>query len=325
MNANEAIRWIHSRTLYRPQKRTGKHARAARGPGKPRKGFFFPCTSPAPTARVRPRPCALPACKRAATRRALHLAVSGELSRAHPRERPGASRRRRFCAGVREIMAACASLEERGVSPTTFEIGTALAFWHFREMGAQVAVVECGLGGAPGLHERHPPIVSMICRHRHGSHGAVGRHHRRNRPRKGGDHQAGRSRRVVMRQSEEILNICRGKGRDHRRRSAGACGDHPLRQPLSPAVRRIFHPPARAASDAQRLFGALWAACLGPCAQGPRSRPARGRMAGAASNGWETPCWTGRTTRRAPRTLREYLEEHFPGAGMDPHHRHDAL
>ena len=31
--------------------------------------------------------------------------------------------------GVREIMAACAALERTGVSPTTFEIGTALAFY----------------------------------------------------------------------------------------------------------------------------------------------------------------------------------------------------
>ena len=64
--------------------------------------------------------------------------------------------------GVREIKAACAALERTGVSPTTFEIGTALAFWYFREAGAQVAVVECGLGGRLDCTNVITPIVSMI-------------------------------------------------------------------------------------------------------------------------------------------------------------------
>lgn len=38
-------------------------------------------------------------------------------------------------------------LTERGVFPTTFELGTALAFEYFRRMRVDVAVVEVGLGG----------------------------------------------------------------------------------------------------------------------------------------------------------------------------------
>ena len=159
-------------------------------------------------------------------------------------------------------MAACAALERAGVSPTTFEIGTALAFWYFREAGVQVAVVECGLGGRLDCTNVITPTVSMIA--------AIGMDHMAQlgdtiediAREKAGIIKPGVPA-VVMRQSEEIIGYLPRKGRDHRRRGAGAGGDHPLRQPLSPALRGVFHPPARAAPDAQRIAGALRAARLG--------------------------------------------------------------
>ena len=80
-----------------------------------------------------------------------------------------------------------------GVSPTTFEIGTALAFWYFREAGVQVAVVECGLGGRLDCTNVITPIVSMIA--------AIGMDHMAQlgdtiediAREKAGHHQAGRS------------------------------------------------------------------------------------------------------------------------------------
>jgi dihydrofolate synthase/folylpolyglutamate synthase len=45
---------------------------------------------------------------------------------------------------------------------TFFEISTALAFWHFRQMGVEIAVVEVGLGGRLDATNVLKPILSVI-------------------------------------------------------------------------------------------------------------------------------------------------------------------
>jgi dihydrofolate synthase/folylpolyglutamate synthase len=49
-----------------------------------------------------------------------------------------------------------------GIMPTTFELGTALAFEYFARMGVEVAVVEVGLGGRFDSTNVISPDVSMI-------------------------------------------------------------------------------------------------------------------------------------------------------------------
>ncbi len=60
-------------------------------------------------------------------------------------------------------------LVREGIMPTTFELGTALAFEFFARMGVDVAVVEVGLGGRFDSTNVITPDVSMIA--------AIGRDH----------------------------------------------------------------------------------------------------------------------------------------------------
>jgi dihydrofolate synthase/folylpolyglutamate synthase len=53
-------------------------------------------------------------------------------------------------------------LVREGILPTTFELGTALAFEYFARMGVEVAVVEVGLGGRFDSTNVVTPDVSMI-------------------------------------------------------------------------------------------------------------------------------------------------------------------
>ncbi len=69
---------------------------------------------------------------------------------------------RALVEGTQLLKEAAKALKARGISPTVFELGTALAFWHFREMGVQVAAVECGLGGRYDCTNVLTPIVSLI-------------------------------------------------------------------------------------------------------------------------------------------------------------------
>lgn len=61
------------------------------------------------------------------------------------------------------------NLVRAGIMPTTFELGTALAFEYFARMGVDVAVVEVGLGGRFDSTNVITPEVSMIA--------AIGRDH----------------------------------------------------------------------------------------------------------------------------------------------------
>lgn len=52
-----------------------------------------------------------------------------------------------LCAVAGEVYQAAQRLEARGLHPTSFELGTAVAFCFFRRAGVEWAVVEVGLGG----------------------------------------------------------------------------------------------------------------------------------------------------------------------------------
>lgn len=54
------------------------------------------------------------------------------------------------------------ALVREGIMPTTFELGTALAFEYFARMGVEIAVVEVGLGGRFDSTNVITPEVSMI-------------------------------------------------------------------------------------------------------------------------------------------------------------------
>jgi len=60
------------------------------------------------------------------------------------------------------IAAKAETLTEKGVFPTTFEIGTALAFEYFRRSGVEYAVVEVGVGGRFDSTNVIIPEVSLI-------------------------------------------------------------------------------------------------------------------------------------------------------------------
>ena len=71
-------------------------------------------------------------------------------------------------------------LLEKNVFPTTFELGTALAFAYFAQQKVDFA----------GFHQRHPAGNRAGGRHRAGSHEDTGRHRGGHRPGKGGHFQA---------------------------------------------------------------------------------------------------------------------------------------
>ena len=65
----------------------------------------------------------------------------------------------RITTRLREI---AGELTQKGVYPTTFELGTALCFEYFREQGVEVAVVEVGLGGRLDSTNVILPEVSLL-------------------------------------------------------------------------------------------------------------------------------------------------------------------
>ena len=60
---------------------------------------------------------------------------------------------------VKEIRELC---EELGISPTFFEFTTALAFLYFSRQGAEIAVIEVGMGGLLDATNVVTPLVSVI-------------------------------------------------------------------------------------------------------------------------------------------------------------------
>lgn len=65
-------------------------------------------------------------------------------------------------ADLVEIVEAVKPLVEQVPFLTTFEIGTALAFWHFARQEVDIAVIEVGLGGRLDATNVVSPLVSVI-------------------------------------------------------------------------------------------------------------------------------------------------------------------
>jgi dihydrofolate synthase/folylpolyglutamate synthase len=68
----------------------------------------------------------------------------------------------RVADGLARIKAAVAPLDAAGTPPTFFECVTALAFLHFREAGAEWAVVETGMGGRLDATNVVRPALTVI-------------------------------------------------------------------------------------------------------------------------------------------------------------------
>lgn len=74
-----------------------------------------------------------------------------------------------LAALVSEIAAPVEALRARGIEPTEFEIGTALAFLYFSRSRVDIAVIEVGLGGRYDPTNVIKPVLSII--------GSIGRDH----------------------------------------------------------------------------------------------------------------------------------------------------
>ena len=313
MNANEAIRWIHSRR-YTGHKNGLENTRALLAAlGNPERGFLslhIAGTNGKGSTAAMCASCLQKSGYVTGLYTSPYLENYRERIRVNGQCIPEAA----LLRGVREIMAACAALERTGVSPTTFEIGTALAFWYFREAGAQVAVVECGLGGRLDCTNVITPIVSMIA--------AIGMDHMAQlgdtiediAREKAGIIKPGVPA-VVMRQSEEILNIFREKGEI-------TVAEEPEPVEITPYGSRFRLPfgefSIRLPGRHQMRNASL--ALYGLRASG---LTLKNLEAGLREAEWPGRLeWLGDTlldgahNPQGARTLREYLEEHFPGAGM---------
>ena len=89
--------------------------------------------------------------------RAVHLAAPGVVPRAHPGGRGARSPRRRWRCGPTRLRPL---IEELGA--TFFEATTAMAFADFAARGAEIAVVEVGLGGRLDSTNVVRPLVSAV-------------------------------------------------------------------------------------------------------------------------------------------------------------------
>lgn len=65
-------------------------------------------------------------------------------------------------SGVEAVQAAARRLHKKGIDVTTFEIGTALAYWVFYTQKVDVAIIEVGLGGKFDSTNVMTPKVSVI-------------------------------------------------------------------------------------------------------------------------------------------------------------------
>ena len=216
--------------------------------------------------------------------------------------------------GCERLAAACETLERAGVSPTTFELGTALAFRHFREAGVEVAVVECGLGGRFDSTNVLTPAVSLIS--------AIGMDHMEFLGdtveeiafEKAGILKPGVPA-VVMRQPDNILNVFRNL---HDIKVA----EPPEPIEITPYGSRFKMPfgefAIRLAGRHQMLNASL--ALEGLRASG---LPLKNLEAGLLKAEWPGRLeWMrgvlldGAHNPQGAQTLRGYLEEHFPASGM---------
>ncbi len=313
MNANEAIQWIHSRR-YTGHKNGLENTRALLAAlGNPERGFLslhIAGTNGKGSTAAMCASCLQKSGYVTGLYTSPYLENYRERIRVNGQCIPEAA----LLRGVREIMAACAALERTGVSPTTFEIGTALAFWYFREAGAQVAVVECGLGGRLDCTNVITPIVSMIA--------AIGMDHMAQlgdtlediAREKAGIIKPGVPA-VVMRQSAEILDIFREKGEI-------TIAEEPEPVEITPYGSRFRLPfgefSIRLPGRHQMRNASL--ALYGLRASG---LPLKNLEAGLREAEWpgrlewlHDTLLDGAHNPQGARTLREYLEEHFPNAGM---------
>lgn len=313
MDANEAIRWIHSRR-YTGHKNGLENTRALLAAlGNPERGFLS--LHIAGTNGKGSTAAMCDSCLRhSGYATGLYTSPYLENYRERIRVNGMCIPETALVRGTREIMAACAALEKNGVSPTTFEIGTALAFWYFREAGVQVAVVECGLGGRLDCTNVLMPAVSMIA--------AIGMDHMAQL----GNSLAAIAREkagiikpgvpaVVMRQSEEILGIFREKGEI-------TVAEPPEPIEITPYGSRFRLPfgefSIRLPGRHQMLNASL--ALYGLRASG---LVLKNLEAGLRAAEWPGRLeWLGEAlldgahNPQGARTLRDYLAEHFPGADM---------
>ena len=82
--------------------------------------------------------------------------------------------------------------------PSQFELVTAIAMVYFLEEHCDIVVLEVGMGGAIGLHQRHRRAGGGgDLQHRPGAHGISGQHPGGHRRHQGGHHQAGLRRGVL--------------------------------------------------------------------------------------------------------------------------------
>ena len=313
MNANEAIQWIHSRR-YTGHKNGLENTRALLAAlGNPERGFLslhIAGTNGKGSTAAMCAACLQKSGYVTGLYTSPYLENYRERIRVNGRCIPEAA----LLRGVREIMAACAALERAGVSPTTFEIGTALAFWHFREAGVQAAVVECGLGGRLDCTNVITPAVSMIA--------AIGMDHMTQlgdtiediAREKAGIIKPGVPA-VVMRQGEEIMDVFRKKG-------AIIVAEEPEPLEITPYGSRFRLP---FGEFAIRLPGRHQMRNASLALYGLRASglALKSLEAGLREAEWPGRLeWLGDTlldgahNPQGARTLREYLEEHFPGAGM---------
>ena len=112
--------------------------------------------------------------------------------------------------------------------PTYFEVTTAMALVHFVERQVDAAILEVGLGGRLDATNVCLPVVSVITSISFDHTQAARQHARVDRPREGGDHQAGRA------------------GGERRRRTRAAASDRRDRArawlAIDSAWRRLFIP-----------------------------------------------------------------------------------
>ena len=78
------------------------------------------------------------------------------------------------------------------LTPTFFEVTTAVAFTYFAEERVDIAVIEVGMGGTAGFDQRDHSARLRDHQHRPGTYGVPGEHPRADRRGKGRHHQARR-------------------------------------------------------------------------------------------------------------------------------------
>ena len=313
MNAKEAIAWIHSRR-YTGHKNGLENTRALLAAiGNPERGFLS-----IHIAGTNGKGSTAAMCesilRASGYTTGLYTSPYLENYRERIRVNGACIPEAALVRGVQTIMRACALLERDGLSPTAFEIGTALAFWHFKEAGVQTAVVECGLGGRLDCTNVLTPAVCMIA--------AIGMDHMQQlgdtieaiAREKAGIFKPGVPA-VVMRQPQNVLGALREKG-------DFTIAEAPEPIEITPYGSRfrlpcgefeISLPGRHQLLNASLAIAGLSRSGLSLCGMRAGLRAARwpGRLE-----------WLGDTlldgahNPQGAHALRAYLDEHFPGAKL---------